>query len=87
MHEVFHFLIAIVIILAAAKIFGEIAVRCGQSGIVGELIAGVMIGPSVLGLVTETPVLTSISELGAIILLFEVGLYYEIGRASCRERV
>ena len=38
MHEVFHFLIAIVIILAAAKIFGEIAVRCGQSGIVDELI-------------------------------------------------
>lgn len=78
MHEVFHFLIAIVIILAAAKIFGEIAVRCGQSGIVGELIAGVIIGPGVLGLVTETPVLTSISELGAIILLFEVGLSTDI---------
>lgn len=78
MHEVFHFLIAIVIILAAAKIFGEMAVRCGQSGIVGELIAGVIIGPGVLGLVTETPVLTSISELGAIILLFEVGLSTDI---------
>lgn len=78
MNEVFSFLMAIVTILISAKIFGEIAVRFGQSGIIGELIAGVIIGPSVFGLVTETPVLTSISELGAIILLFEVGLSTDI---------
>lgn len=74
MHELFSFLISLTIILAAAKIFGEIATRFGQSAIVGELLAGVIIGPGVLAWVTETPVLTSISELGAIILLFEVGL-------------
>ncbi|MDR2425917.1 MAG: cation:proton antiporter [Endomicrobium sp.] len=78
MHEVYHFLIALIVILTAAKIFGEIAVRLGQSGIVGELIAGVIIGPGVLGLVSETPVLANISELGAIILLFEVGLSTDI---------
>lgn len=78
MHEIFSFLIAIVTILISAKIFGEIAARCGQSGIVGELIAGVIIGPGVFGLVSETPVLASISELGAIILLFEVGLSTDI---------
>ncbi|MDR1194925.1 MAG: cation:proton antiporter [Endomicrobium sp.] len=78
MNEVYHFLIALVVILAAAKIFGEIAVRFGQSGIVGELLAGVIIGPGVLGLVSETPILTNISELGAIILLFEVGLSTDI---------
>ena len=78
MNEVFSFLVAIVTILISAKIFGEIAVRFGQSGIIGELIAGVIIGPSVFGLVTETPVLASISELGAIILLFEVGLSTDI---------
>lgn len=74
MDAIFQFLMAIMVILVAAKVFGEIAVRFGQSGIVGELIAGVIIGPSVLGLVTETPILSSIAELGAIILLFEVGL-------------
>lgn len=78
MNEVFSFLVAIVTILISAKILGEIAVRFGQSGIIGELIAGVIIGPSVFGLVTETPVLASISELGAIILLFEVGLSTDI---------
>jgi Kef-type K+ transport system membrane component KefB len=78
MHEIFGFLISLTVILVSAKLFGELAVRLGQSAIVGELLAGVIIGPSVLALVTETPVLTSISELGAIILLFEVGVSSDI---------
>ena len=78
MHEMFQFLISLVIILAFAKAFGELAIKLGQSAILGELIAGVIIGPSVLALVTETPVLSSISELGAIILLFEVGISSDI---------
>ncbi|MCL1901822.1 MAG: cation:proton antiporter [Endomicrobia bacterium] len=78
MHEIFGFLISLAVILVSAKIFGEIAVRFGQSAIIGEILAGVIIGPSVLALVTETPVLTNISELGAIILLFEVGVSSDI---------
>jgi Kef-type K+ transport system membrane component KefB len=78
MSDVFGFLIALVSILFFAKIFGEAALKLGQSAIIGELLAGVLIGPSVLSLVHETPVLTSISELGAIILLFEVGLSTDI---------
>ncbi|MDR2645293.1 MAG: cation:proton antiporter [Endomicrobium sp.] len=78
MHNVFEFLIALASILFFAKIFGEIALKLGQSAIIGELLAGVLIGPSILGLVHETPVLTSISELGAVILLFEVGLSTDI---------
>lgn len=74
MHEVLAFLMALASILLFAKIFGECALKLGQSAIIGELLAGIIIGPSVLGLVNETTVLTSISELGAIILLFEVGL-------------
>ncbi|MDR1433664.1 cation:proton antiporter [Candidatus Endomicrobiellum devescovinae] len=78
MHDVFEFLIALASILFFAKIFGEIALKLGQSAIIGELLAGVLIGPSILGFVHETPVLTSISELGAVILLFEVGLSTDI---------
>jgi Kef-type K+ transport system membrane component KefB len=72
--EVFDFLLLFAVILVAAKIFGEIALKCGQSAIIGELIAGVIIGPSVLALVSETPVFHIIAELGAVILLFEAGL-------------
>jgi Kef-type K+ transport system membrane component KefB len=78
MHNVFEFLIALASIFFFAKIFGEIALKLEQSAIIGELLAGVLIGPSILGFVYETPVLTSISELGAIILLFEVGLSTDI---------
>jgi Kef-type K+ transport system membrane component KefB len=78
MHDVFGFLISLSSIFLFSKILGEIALELGQSAIIGELLAGVLIGPSILGLVHETPILTSISELGAIILLFEVGLSTDI---------
>ncbi|MDR0724190.1 MAG: cation:proton antiporter [Endomicrobium sp.] len=78
MHDVFVFLIALASILFFAKLFGEIALKLGQSAIIGELLAGIVIGPSVLGLIHETAILSSISELGAIVLLFEVGLSTDI---------
>ncbi|MDR1474721.1 MAG: cation:proton antiporter [Endomicrobium sp.] len=78
MHDVFGFLISLASILLFAKILGEIALKLGQSAIIGELLAGVLIGPSILRLVHETPILTSMSELGVIILLFEVGLSTDI---------
>lgn len=74
----FEFLLSLIVIFVSAKLFGELAVRFGQSAIVGELLAGVIIGPSVLALVSETQVLTNIAELGAIILLFEVGVSTDI---------
>jgi len=77
-YEVFDFLISLASILFFAKVFGEIALKLGQNAIIGELLAGIFIGHSVLGVVHETPVLSNISELGAIILLFEVGLSTDI---------
>ncbi|MDR2708799.1 MAG: cation:proton antiporter [Elusimicrobiota bacterium] len=72
--EIFEFLFFFAVILVAAKIFGELAMKCGQSAIIGELIAGVIIGPSVLGIVHKTATFGEIAELGAVILLFEAGL-------------
>lgn len=62
------------VLLLAAKVGEEIARRLRQPAVVGELIGGVIVGPSMLGLVTlgETPVV--FAELGAVILLFTVGL-------------
>lgn len=72
--ELQHFLLTLLIIYVAAKGAGEIAVRLGQSAVLGELLAGILIGPSVLHLVHETETLKLLGEIGVILLLFEVGL-------------
>src|SRR5689334_7796193 len=48
--------------------------RIGQTVVLGELLAGVIVGPGVLGLVHESEALHALAELGMLILLFEVGL-------------
>ena len=52
----------------------EMFERLNQPGIVGEILAGVLIGPSVLGLIAPSEFLTALSDLGAMFLLFRVGL-------------
>jgi Kef-type K+ transport system membrane component KefB len=64
----------ILVVLLAAKVGGEIAERLGQPAVLGELAVGVLVGPSLLGWVEITAVLTALAQLGAILLLFEVGL-------------
>ncbi len=67
-------ILQIIIILFAAKVVGEITERIGQPPVLGELLAGVLLGGSVFGLIEQNEVLHVLAELGAIILLFEVGL-------------
>jgi Kef-type K+ transport system membrane component KefB len=67
-------LLGLVIIWLAAKLAGEAMERIGQTPVLGELLAGVIVGPGVLGLVHESEVLNALAELGVVILLFEVGL-------------
>ena len=67
-------LLGLVLVWLAAKLAGEGMERIGQTAVLGELLAGVIIGPGVLGLVRETEVLHALAELGVLILLFEVGL-------------
>jgi Kef-type K+ transport system membrane component KefB len=62
------------ILFVSAKIMAEVAERLHQPGIVGEIIAGVLIGPSVFGWLAPSEFLTAMSELGAMFLLFRVGL-------------
>ncbi len=62
------------LVLLAAKIGDEIFKRLGQPAIVGEILAGVAIGPSLLGIVEPGEVLEVFAELGVIFLLFWVGL-------------
>ena len=66
--------LAMLIVFASAKLLAELFERIGQPGIVGEILAGVLIGPSVLNWIAPTEFLTALSELGAMFLLFRVGL-------------
>jgi Kef-type K+ transport system membrane component KefB len=65
-------------ILLFAKCFGELATRLNQSEIIGELFAGLILGPSILNIVHSSSLLFIMSEIGAMILLFDVGLSINI---------
>jgi Kef-type K+ transport system membrane component KefB len=69
-------LVELFVLFAAAKVAGELFEHFRQPAVVGELLAGVVVGPHVLGLVGtgDEGVLSVVAELGVIILLFTVGL-------------
>lgn len=62
------------IVLFAAKLGDELFKRLGQPAIVGEILAGLAVGPAVLGLVEPSEVLEVFAELGVVFILFWVGL-------------
>lgn len=73
--DVSHYLGLLVIILGAAKLLGGLARWIGQPAVLGELVAGVLVGTSVVGLVDPNDnSLQLLKELGVVILLFEIGL-------------
>lgn len=67
-------LISLLLMFAAAKLFAEIFERLKQPAVVGEILAGLLIGPSVLGWVSPNEITHTMAELGVIFLLFSVGL-------------
>lgn len=62
------------IITVSAKLLGLAARKINVPQVVGEIIAGLIIGPSVLGLVGQTDFLTQMAEIGVILLMFSAGL-------------
>ncbi len=71
LHE---FLLSLIILYVSARLFGEVAVRLGQSAVLGDLLAGVLIGGNVLGWVEPTLTLKLMGDVGVMLLLFEIGL-------------
>lgn len=67
-------LLSLFIMLAAAKLFAEFFERLRQPAVVGEILAGVVIGPSMLGWVTPSEITRILAEIGVVFLLFSVGL-------------
>ena len=66
--------LSMLVVFASAKILDELFERFNQPGIVGQILAGVVIGPSVLGWMAPNDFLTALAELGVMFLLFRVGL-------------
>lgn len=62
------------IIIFAAKIFGILAKTLKAPQVVGEIIAGLLLGPSILGLVDQSSFLAQMAEIGVILLMFSAGL-------------
>lgn len=62
------------IIIVAAKLFGIAARKLKAPQVVGEIIAGLVIGPSVLGLVDQSDFLVQLAEIGVVLLMFSAGL-------------
>jgi Kef-type K+ transport system membrane component KefB len=76
-HTFFLYLLAI---LLAARLMAEVAVRLKAPSVIGELAAGVVLGPSLLGWLEPNEVLKLLAEIGIILLLFEVGLETDVRR-------
>jgi Kef-type K+ transport system membrane component KefB len=67
-------LLDLFLMFAGGKVLAEIFERFRQPAVVGELLAGVMLGPSLLALVSPSELTRGLAEIGAIFLLFTVGL-------------
>jgi Kef-type K+ transport system membrane component KefB len=74
------FFLYLLIILLTARVFAEVADRFQVPRVMGELFAGILLGPSLLGWIEPEPVIKLLAEIGIILLLFEVGLGTDVKR-------
>lgn len=73
------FILQLAIIIVAAKLAGSLSVRLGQPAVLGEIIVGVLLGPSVLAFIEPTDTLATFSTIGVILLMFIAGLETDLG--------
>src|SRR3954447_2208330 len=80
--------VELLLIFGLSKLLSELFERLGQPGLVGEILAGVTLGPAVLNWIHPNQVLEALSELGILFLLFRVGLevkaseLFKVGRIA-----
>lgn len=78
--EIKDFFLQLVVILFAARFLGELAAKFKIPSVIGELMAGVLLGPSLLQFISPTDVIKLLAEIGIILLLFEVGIETDFKR-------
>jgi len=74
--EISGLILKLIIVLAAARLAGILAEKIKQPPVLGEILAGIALGPSIFGMIKtgQEPVLDFLAEIGVILLLFSVGL-------------
>ena len=74
----YHYLMDLALILLSTKLLGILTKRIQMPQVVGALLAGLILGPAMLNVLTETEFLTQLSELGVIVLMFSAGMGTDI---------
>jgi Kef-type K+ transport system membrane component KefB len=86
-------LMQLIVMIGAARLLNVAARRLGQPGAVGEIVAGLMLGPSLLGAIapgaalalfgsSPAPAITIISQLGLTLLMFQIGMDFEFSHLA-----
>lgn len=74
----YHYLLDLAIILLSTKVLGLLTRKIKMPQVVGALLAGLIFGPAVLGILKETNFISQVAELGVIVLMFSAGLETDI---------
>ena len=74
--------LALVLILLSARVLGETAAWLNIPPVMGEMLAGILLGPSLLGWVELNEIITILAEIGLILLLFDVGLDTDLSKLA-----
>lgn len=78
--EVSEFFVKLMAVLLSAKLFAEVFAYLRMPSVLGEVLAGIVIGPSFFGVIEPDAVFHLLAEIGILLLLFEVGLETDVGR-------
>ena len=80
--EVMEFILSLILIIIATKLGGQVSIRVGQPAVLGKLLAGILIGPAVLGWVQNGELIDYFAEIGVLLLMFIAGLETDIEQLS-----
>ena len=94
-HLLFTILLQLIIMIGTARILNTVFRKFRQPGVIGEIVAGLMLGPSLFGHffpeqsialfgASASPAITIISQIGLILLMFQIGMDFEFGHLKAR---
>ncbi len=70
---------SLLVLIVAARLFGKIFAKYNQPELIGEILAGILLGPAVLDFIQPTAALAGISELAVFLIILSAGLEMRIG--------
>lgn len=73
---------SLLLLLIVTRVAGEVTERLGQPAMIGEIVAGILLGPSVLGLLHPGPELQAVSDLGVFLLVLLAGMEMEVSQLA-----